>query len=95
LYGLKQARRAWYGRLSTKLHELGFKASKVDTSLFYFSKGGVTDFVLIYVDDIIVASSSRQATTGVLQSLKKDFAQKDLGDLHYFLGIEKHEMVFY
>jgi histone deacetylase 1/2 len=45
-------------------------------------------FVLIYVDDIIVASSSNQATTGLLQNLKKEFALKDLGDLHYFLGIE-------
>jgi hypothetical protein len=88
LYGLKQAPRAWNGRLSTKLQELGFKASKADTSLFYFSKGGITVFVLIYVDDIIVASSSNQATTGLLHNLKKEFALKDLGDLHYFLGIE-------
>lgn len=57
LYGLKQAPRAWYSRLSTKLISLGFQASKADTSLFFYNKGGVTIFVLIYVDDIIVASS--------------------------------------
>lgn len=45
-------------------------------------------FVLIYVDDIIVASSSCEAIGGLLQNLKKDFALKDLGDLHYFLGME-------
>jgi histone deacetylase 1/2 len=39
LYGLKQAPRAWYSRLSVKLLSLGFKASKPDTSLFYFNKG--------------------------------------------------------
>jgi hypothetical protein len=38
LYGLKQAPRACYSRLSTKLISLGFKSSKVDTSLFYYSK---------------------------------------------------------
>lgn len=38
--------------------------------------------MLIYVDDIIVTSSSP------LQDLRQDFALKDLGDLHYFLGIE-------
>lgn len=58
LYGLK-APRAWYSRLSTKLQELGFMPSKADTSLFFYSKGDVIIFVLIYVDDIIVASSMR------------------------------------
>jgi histone deacetylase 1/2 len=86
LYGLKQAPRAWYARLSTKLLTLGFHASKADTSLFYFNKGGITVFVLIYVDDIIVASSSQEATTRLLNNLKKDFALKDHGELHYFLA---------
>jgi hypothetical protein len=45
-------------------------------------------FVLVYVDDIIVASSSPGATTTLLKKLKEDLALKDLGDLHYFLGIE-------
>jgi histone deacetylase 1/2 len=40
------------------------------------------------VGDIIVASSSQQATTALLRDLEKDFALKDLGELHYFLGIE-------
>lgn len=88
LYGLKQAPRAWYSRLSTKLVSLGFKSSKADTSLFYFSKGGVTIFVFVYVDDIIVASSTQGAATKLLQELNQVFALKDLGDLHYFLRIE-------
>jgi histone deacetylase 1/2 len=88
LYGLKQAPRAWYFRLSTKLQSLGFKPSKADVSLFYFRNGGVTMFLLIYVDDIIVASSSQEATAALLRKLQSEFALKDLGDLHYFLGIE-------
>jgi histone deacetylase 1/2 len=62
LYGLKQAPRAWYHRLSVKLQDLGFKPSKGDTSLFYFRKGDLVMFMLIYVDDIIVASSYPEAT---------------------------------
>jgi histone deacetylase 1/2 len=81
LYGLKQAPRAWYARLSSKLVDLGFKASKADTSLFYYNKGKTIIYVLIYVDDIIVASSSQEATDALLSDLKKDFALKDLGDL--------------
>jgi histone deacetylase 1/2 len=43
---------------------------------------------LIYVDDIIVASSSHVATDAPVEDLRQKFAVKDLGDLHYFLGIE-------
>lgn len=47
--------------------------------------------MLIYVDDIIVTSSSREAVTALLACLKEDFALKDLSKLHYFLGIEVKE----
>jgi hypothetical protein len=43
--------------------------------------------ILVYVDDIIVVSSSAEAMTLLLQDLDKELALKDLGDLHYFLGI--------
>jgi len=88
IYGLKQAPRAWYSRLSTKLYDLGFKASKSDASLFIYFKENVTIFMLIYVDDIIVTGSSPEAISALLQDLRADFAMKDLGDLNYFLGIE-------
>jgi histone deacetylase 1/2 len=88
IYGLEQAPRAWYARLCGKLEALGFKPSKGDTSLFYFHRGALTTFVLVYVDDIIVASSSQEATSALLKALEREFALKDLGDLHYFLGIE-------
>lgn len=71
-----------------RLESLGFQASKADTSLFYYDKNDYTMFVLVYVDDIIVASSSSQATDALLKDLQAEFALKDLGDLHYFLGIE-------
>jgi len=88
LYGLKQAPRAWYARLCNKLLALGFLPSKADTSLFYYCKGGYNMFVLVYVDDIIVASSNSLATIALLKDLQAEFALKDLDDLHYFLGIE-------
>lgn len=45
-------------------------------------------YLLIYVDDIVVVSSSEQATKALLCDLQTEFALKDLGDLHYFLGIQ-------
>jgi hypothetical protein len=44
-------------------------------------------FILVYVDDIILTSSKSKATSVLLEKLRDDFALKDLGDLHYFLGI--------
>ena len=88
LYGLKQEPRAWYSKLSSKLQSLGFVPSKGDTSLFLYHCHGVTIFMLIYVDDIVVTSSSSKAVEALLKDLFMDFALKDLGDLHYFVGIE-------
>jgi hypothetical protein len=87
LYGLKQAPRAWFAKLSKKLCDLGFNGSKADTSLFYCNKI-ISMFILIYMDGIIVASTTQEAMIALLQDLKKDFSLKDLGELHYFLGIE-------
>jgi hypothetical protein len=92
LYGLKQAPRAWFSRLTAQLVRLGFVASKSDASLFIYQKLGVTIYMLIYVDDIIVVSSSSDATDALLRDLSKEFALKDLGDLHFFLGIEVHKI---
>lgn len=44
--------------------------------------------MLIYVDDIIIASSSPEAADNLIHKLSIDFAIKDLGKLQYFLGIE-------
>jgi hypothetical protein len=85
LYGLKQAPTAWFSKLSGKLQELGFLPSKADTSLFIYNKSGITIFVLVYVDDII--SFSSKATSALLPDLSVTFALKDVGELHYFLGI--------
>jgi hypothetical protein len=64
LYGLKQA--PWFARLSSKLQSLGFVASKADVSLFILKKKAVTIYMLVYVDDIIIVSSTIQAADRLL-----------------------------
>jgi hypothetical protein len=88
LYGLKQAPQAWFSRLSNKLLDFGFLASKSDTSSFINKSIALTMFVLIYADDIIITSSNSTATNNLLLQVKSDFDVKDLGDLNFFLGIE-------
>jgi hypothetical protein len=69
-----------------------FKSSKAYTSLFYFNKDNITMFVLVYVDDIIVINLNQNASEGLHHKLSQEFALKDLGDLHYFLVIEIHNV---
>jgi hypothetical protein len=88
LDGLKQAPKAWYSRLSAKLIHLGFTICKADTSLFIYNRSGVIIYLLVYVDDIIITSSTPMAVTALLKDLRSDFALKDLGELHFFLGIQ-------
>ena len=88
LYGLKQALRAWFDRLSTFLLHLGFFCSTADSSLFILKTSSITTLILIYVDDILVAGNNDSFIENLLQQLSQEFAIKDLGPLHYFLGIE-------
>jgi histone deacetylase 1/2 len=45
-------------------------------------------YLLVYVHDIILISSSDAAAGRLVSALCGDFAVKDLGALHYFLGLE-------
>jgi hypothetical protein len=58
IYGLKQVPRAWFARLSSKLLELGFYNSRLDSSLFLLWTANLQLFILIYVDDIIITGNS-------------------------------------
>ncbi|KAM1479039.1 hypothetical protein ACFX2I_026387 [Malus domestica] len=88
LYGLKQAPRAWFQRFSEFLLQLGFQASKCDYSLFVFKNRGVYLILLIYVDDILLTGNSPVQMNHLIQKLGTLFSMKDLGPLHYFLGVE-------
>lgn len=87
LYGLKQAPRAWYKRFADYVLSIGFTNSKCDTSLFIFSKGSDMAYILLYVDDIILTTSSDALRCSIMALLSSEFAMKDLGSLNYFLGI--------
>ncbi|XP_017979696.1 PREDICTED: uncharacterized mitochondrial protein AtMg00810 [Theobroma cacao] len=89
LYGLKQASRAWNSKLTTSVLKYGFKQSNSDYSLFIM-KTHRGDFIalLVYVDDILIASTSIQAENDVKGYLSSEFKLKDLRKVKYFLRLE-------
>ena len=87
LYGLKQAPRAWYSRFATYLTSIGFVEAKSDTFLFIYRRGEDLVYLLLYVDDIVLTSSTTDLLQRTIIALQREFAMKDLGPLHHFLGI--------
>ncbi|XP_019090977.1 PREDICTED: uncharacterized protein LOC109128637 [Camelina sativa] len=88
LYGLNQAPRCWFSKLSTALKDYGFTQSLKDYSLFTFAADDRHIHVLVYVDDLIVTGSSSMVITDFKEYLSSCFHMKDFGISKYFLGIE-------
>jgi hypothetical protein len=87
LYGLKQAPRAWYSRIDTYLQQMGFEKSEADPNLYYIVVGEDPLILVLYVDDIFITGVER-LIDGCKQSLASEFEMKDIGLMHYFLGLE-------
>ena len=88
LYGLKQASRQWYARLSTFLAHHGFKQSVADYSLFTLKKANSFTALLVYVDDSVLSGNDLSVLSSITKLLDDTFKSKDLGNLKYFLGFE-------
>ncbi|XP_016574332.1 uncharacterized mitochondrial protein AtMg00810-like [Capsicum annuum] len=56
--------------------------------LIYFKKKVVTVIMLIYVDDIVLTENNEEFIQTLITQLSLEFVLKDLGKLHYFLGLE-------
>lgn len=89
LYGLKQAPRAWHQKLKSTLSKIGFTECVADECMFERQvQGQPYVALLIYVDDIIVATASEATANHLLGTFQKYFTTKDLGPLTWYLGIK-------
>jgi hypothetical protein len=87
LYGLKQDPRAWYGRIDGFLVKLGFTKSDVDSNLYYKVVEGDTLILVLYMDYLFLTRAER-LVTWCKKHLSSKFEMKDLGLMHFFLGLE-------
>jgi len=89
LYGLKQSARAWNKRTTETLAQIGFQPGKADQCLYNRKeRNGAITYVLLYVDDLLVAGTTAKVTEEVSRDLQEHFHIKDLGDVNYYLGIK-------
>ena len=80
-YGLKQARRKWYEKLTGLLITNGYQQATSDVSLFTKKTPDSFTVLLVYVDDIILAGDSLPEITFIKNALNQAFKIKDLGTL--------------
>lgn len=88
MYGLKQASRRWFEKLTTLLLQHGYQQVQSDSTLFTKKSGSDFTAFLIYVDDILLAGSFLAEFTLVMKLHDKAFRIKDLGTLKIFLFVK-------
>jgi hypothetical protein len=88
IYGLKQATRQWYLKFNRTIKIL-FKENVEDNCVYAKFRSGKYIFLILYVDDILLASSD-VSLRDTKKFLSSNFDMKDLGEASYVLGIEIH-----
>ena len=90
IYGLKQASRQWYIKFDQTIRKFGFEENKEDNCIYAKFRKGKYIFLVLYVDDILLASSDKDLLAKTKGFLSSNFDMKDMGEASYVLGIEIH-----
>ncbi|GJS16798.1 putative ribonuclease H-like domain-containing protein [Tanacetum coccineum] len=88
LYGLHQAPRAWYARLSTFLLKHNYRRGSIDKTLFIKKNSRDIILVQVYVDDIIFGSTNKAWCDEFEVLMKGEFEMSAMGELTFFLGLQ-------
>nr|GEU83791.1 retrotransposon protein, putative, Ty1-copia subclass [Tanacetum cinerariifolium] len=88
-YGLKQSPRQWYKRFDEYMLNNGFKRSSYENCVYYRSYAqGEYIYLLLYVDDMLIACKSKVKIGSTKSLLKKEYDMKELGEAKKIFGIE-------
>nr|GEY68247.1 hypothetical protein [Tanacetum cinerariifolium] len=92
LYGLHQAPRAWYARLSTFLLKHHYRRGTIDKTLFLKKDSKHIILVQVYVDDIIFGSTNKARCDKFKVLMKGKFEMSVMGELTFFLGLQVKQL---
>ncbi|KAL2230649.1 UNVERIFIED_CONTAM: Retrovirus-related Pol polyprotein from transposon TNT 1-94, partial [Sesamum indicum] len=87
LYGLKQSPRQWNKKFDVFMLSLKFTRSNYDHCLYFKYVDNTPIFLVLYVDDMLIASPSLQLIHVLQKDLCKGFEMKDLGNAKQILGM--------
>jgi hypothetical protein len=88
LYGLKQASRECYAKMDSNLLSHKFVCCKSDPNVYMLRMANSLLLLVLYVDDLLITSCSTSTIAAVKRILHDMFLMKDMGLLHFFLGLE-------
>uniref|UniRef100_A0A5S6R0A3 Reverse transcriptase Ty1/copia-type domain-containing protein n=1 Tax=Trichuris muris TaxID=70415 RepID=A0A5S6R0A3_TRIMR len=89
LYELKQSARVWNQVATDSLRKLGFRPNRADPCLFSRKvKNSTMSYVLIYIDDLLIAGSSPELTCYAVKQLNSYFEIKYLGKVRQYLSMQ-------
>ena len=88
IYGLKQASKQWYITFNNTITSFGFKENIADQCIYLKVSGSKFIFLILYVDDILLASSDLGLLGETKEYLSKNFHMVDMGEANYVIGIE-------
>ena len=90
IYGLKQASHQWYFKFHQVIISSGFEMNMVDDCIYHKISGSKHIYLVLYVDDILLATNDIGMLHETKRFLSKKFEMKDLGDASFVLGIQIH-----
>ena len=87
LYGLKQAGRDWATLFASFLTTWGMRRSHIDVCLYTYEQGGSVLWILIYVDDALIADNDLKLREKFVRDLSSRFPTEDKGALTWILNV--------
>jgi len=88
IYGLKQASRQWCLKFNDTITSFGFTENIVDRCIYLKVSGSRFIILILYVDDILLATNDLDLLHETKKFLSKNFEMKDMGEASYVIGIE-------
>ncbi|GJS49253.1 retrotransposon protein, putative, ty1-copia subclass, partial [Tanacetum coccineum] len=88
IYGLKQASRSWNKRFDEEIKRFGFAQNLDEPCVYQKAIGSNVNFLILYVDDIIIMGNHIPSLQSVKDYLGRCFSMKDLGEATFILRIK-------